>query len=76
MPRENDDIPRPINLKPPLLTSSPRTLANTFCIDRHTKLFSYAHYGQCLSLDNGILAVNEKKFLFFPVLGLTHHSEN
>lgn len=65
MPRENDDISRPINLKPPLLTSSPRTLANTFSIDRHSKLFSYVHYGQCLSLGSaGMLVVNEKKLLY------------
>lgn len=30
----------------PLLTSSPRTLTNTFCVDEHSKLFSYAHHGQ------------------------------
>lgn len=68
-PRENDDISRPINLKPPLLTSSPRTLANTFCVDGHSRLFSYAHHGQGLSLKNGgILVVNEKT--------LNAHSEN
>lgn len=76
-PRKNDDISRPINLKPPPLTPSSRTSANTFCVDGHSKLFSYACHGQGLSLNNGgILVVNEKILFFPPVLRLNAHSED
>ena len=68
MPRESNDISSPINLKALLLISGPRNLANTFFIDRHSKLFSYVYYGnEHLSLESGrALVVNEKVFYFFP----------
>lgn len=67
MPRESNDISRPINLKALLLIPSPRNVANTFSIDRHSKSLSYVCYGdEHLSLEIGrALVVNKKRLHVF-----------